>query len=145
MSNRGRGESLTWFGFLWRAVFAVALVLITYNPSEYSYFHWLKSAISSSTFGPEHAVVGILLIGGWGFLLHATLQSLGTFGLVIWIALFAAIVWWLVDAGVLRTDSVSTLTWIVLVGLSLLLAVGMSWSHIRRRLTGQVDVDEVER
>jgi hypothetical protein len=40
---------------------------------------------------------------------------------------------------------VSTLTWIVLVGLSLLLAVGMSWSHIRRRLTGQVDVDEVER
>ena len=45
MSNRGRGESLTWFGFLWRAVFAVALVLITYNPSEYSYFHWLKSAI----------------------------------------------------------------------------------------------------
>ena len=27
---------------------------------------------------------------------------------------------------------------------SLLLATGMSWSHIRRRLTGQLDVDDVE-
>ena len=25
-----------------------------------------------------------------------------------------------------------------------ILAVGISWSHIRRRMTGQVDVDEVE-
>ena len=28
--------------------------------------------------------------------------------------------------------------------LSLILAVGLSWSHIRRRLTGQVDVDDLE-
>jgi len=62
----------------------------------------------------------------------------------MWIALFAALVWWLIDAGVLLADSVTTITWIALVSLSLLLAVGMSWSHIRRRLTGQVDVDEVE-
>ena len=144
MANRNRGESLTWLGFLWRAVFAVALVLLTYNPSHYSYFHWLKAAMSNSTFGPEHAVAGILLIGAWGFFLHATFQSLGTFGLVLWTALFAALVWWLVDAGVLLADSVTTITWIALVCLSLLLAIGMSWSHIRRRLTGQVDVDEAE-
>jgi len=25
-----------------------------------------------------------------------------------------------------------------------ILAVGISWSHIRRRITGQVDVDELE-
>jgi hypothetical protein len=25
-----------------------------------------------------------------------------------------------------------------------ILAIGISWSHIRRRMTGQVDVDEVE-
>jgi Family of unknown function (DUF6524) len=31
---------------------------------------------------------------------------------------------------------------VVLVILSLILAVGMSWSHIRRRMSGQVDVDE---
>ncbi|MGB5773274.1 MAG: DUF6524 family protein [Sedimenticolaceae bacterium] len=32
----------------------------------------------------------------------------------------------------------------MLVLLSAILAVGMSWSHIRRRLTGQIDVDEVD-
>ena len=28
--------------------------------------------------------------------------------------------------------------------LSLVLATGMSWSHIRRKMTGQIDVDDVE-
>jgi len=28
--------------------------------------------------------------------------------------------------------------------LSLILATSMSWSHIRRRLSGQLDVDDVE-
>jgi hypothetical protein len=126
-------------------MFAVALVLLTYNPSHYSYFHWVKDAIAGGELGPEHAVAGLLLIGGWAFLLNATLQALGTFGLVLCAALFAALVWWLIDAGILLADSVSTITWIVLVCLSLLLAVGMSWSHIRRRLTGQVVVDDVER
>jgi hypothetical protein len=143
-ATRSRGESLTVLGFVWRALFAVALVMLTYNPSQYSYFHWLRSAISGGTFGPAHAVAGILLIGGWAFFLHATFQSLGAFGLVLWTALFAALIWWLVDLGILLADSVSTMTWISLVCVSLLLAIGMSWSHIRRRLTGQVDVDEGE-
>ena len=35
-----------------------------------------------------------------------------------------------------------TIAWVVLVILSLVLATGMSWSHIRRRMSGQFDVDE---
>ena len=53
------------------------------------------------------------------------------------------LVWWLSDAGLLRTNSVSSIEWVVLVCLSVLLAVGMSWAHIWRRMTGQVEVDEV--
>jgi hypothetical protein len=44
--------------------------------------------------------------------------------------------------GWLSLDSSNKLTWVILVVFSLILATGMSWSHIRRRLTGQVDVDE---
>jgi len=44
----------------------------------------------------------------------------------------------------LKTDNVGAMTWVVLVIVSLLLAIGMSWSHIRRRLTGQVDIDDVD-
>jgi hypothetical protein len=36
------------------------------------------------------------------------------------------------------------MTWIALLCLSGLLAIGMSWSHVRRRLTGQIDVDAVD-
>jgi hypothetical protein len=36
------------------------------------------------------------------------------------------------------------MAWIVLFVFSMILAVGISWSHMRRRLTGQADVDEVD-
>jgi hypothetical protein len=91
-----------------------------------------------------HAVVGIVLLAGWVVFLRATFQSLGVLGLLLGAAFFAALVWLMVDLGFLATDSMSTMAWITLVCLALLLAVGMSWSHVRRRMTGQVDVDDVE-
>jgi hypothetical protein len=36
-----------------------------------------------------------------------------------------------------------TIGWIALVALAVTMAVGVSWSFVNRRLTGQVDVDEV--
>ena len=54
------------------------------------------------------------------------------------------LVWLFVDIGWLNLKDVGVMSWVVLVIVSLLLAVGMSWSHIRRRLTGQVDTDDVE-
>jgi hypothetical protein len=32
----------------------------------------------------------------------------------------------------------------VLLVSAIILAIGLSWSHLRRRLTGQADVDEVD-
>jgi len=89
-------------------------------------------------------VIGIVLLAGWVVFLRATFQSLGVLGLLLGAAFFAALVWLLVDFGLLAADSVSTMAWVTIVCLALLLAVGMSWSHVRRRMTGQVDVDDVE-
>ena len=44
---------------------------------------------------------------------------------------------------VVNASSSSTLTWIVLIGVAVILTVGMSWAHLRRRLSGQATVDEV--
>jgi hypothetical protein len=41
----------------------------------------------------------------------------------------------------LRADSVTSVSWIILVSIAFLLAVGVSWSHLWRRLTGQLEVD----
>ncbi len=35
-------------------------------------------------------------------------------------------------------------TYLVLFVIGAVLGTGMSWSHVRRRLSGQADVDEVE-
>ncbi|MFT7263982.1 MAG: hypothetical protein ACI9A2_002050 [Halioglobus sp.] len=48
----------------------------------------------------------------------------------------------MVDFGLINMEATGVLTYVALVLLSLILAIGMSWSHIRRRLSGQFDVDD---
>jgi len=127
-------------GVLLRFMFAVLLVLLTYNPSGYSYFHW----VWGSDFTPYIAVAGAVLLIGWVIYVRATLESLGTLGLILASAFFACLVWLLVYWGWLSLSNVSAITWVAEVILAALLALGMSWSHIHRRMTGQVDVDELD-
>jgi hypothetical protein len=135
-SNLGIG------GFLARIVFAMALVLGTYNPTEFSYISWAFS--EGHEFGPVTALVGIALLIAWIVFARATFLSIGWLGIVLGAALFSCIVWLFVDLGWLSLDSPTAITWIALLVLAMILAVGLSWSHIRRRLTGQVAVDDVE-
>lgn len=126
--------------FLGRWLFALALVLGTYNPTQWSYYGWVTA--ESTTFGPIVAIVGIVLLIGWIMFIRATFMSMGWLGIVLGVALFGCVVWLLVDQGWLNLKSEGMIAWVVLLILSLILAVGMSWSHIRRRLSGQFDVDE---
>ena len=128
--------------FIGRWIFALVLVMGTYNPTEYSYIGWIFA--KGTAFGPAVALVGVVLLIGWIVFLHATLQSMGWLGISLGSALFACLIWLMADMGWLRLDSPSSVTWIILVILSLVLAMGMSWSHIRRRMTGQVDVDRID-
>jgi hypothetical protein len=129
-------------GFVARWLFAIVLVLGTYNPSGYSYINWVFTDIGA--FGPVMALAGVALLIAWIIFLRATLLSLGWLGIALGAALFGCLIWLLVDVGLLSLESTGAMTWIVLLLLSLILATGMSWSHIRRRLTGQFDVDDIE-
>ena len=60
------------------------------------------------------------------------------------VALFGSLIWAMIFYGWLSLDTPSVLGYVALALLPLLLAVGISWSHIRRRITGQIDVDDVE-
>jgi hypothetical protein len=51
-------------------------------------------------------------------------------------------IWLLVDVGVLRAGSMNAIAWLALFALGTLLAVGLSWSHVWRRLSGQLEVDD---
>ncbi|MTI63368.1 DUF6524 family protein [Methylophaga sp.] len=133
-------------GFMWRFIFALVMVFLTYNPNGLSYYHWAKHAIfgEGTIMNPPFALVSVVLLIGWTIYLRATFRSLGGFGLLLAVAFFAIIIWWLVDLGLLGLNNVSVFSYIVLFLLSAVLAVGMSWSHIRRRLSGQADMDDVD-
>lgn len=128
--------------FLARWVFAALLVFGTYNPTEYSYISWVFGG--GTEFGPVPALVGVGLLIAWIVFLRATFMSLGWLGITLGAAFFACFIWLLVDVGWLSLDSTGAITWLALLLISLILALGMSWSHVRRRLSGQYDVDDVD-
>lgn len=135
-------KPLTLQGFLLRFLFAVFLVMLTYNPSGYSYSHWLQNSFSD--FSPLLGLAGISLIIGWVIYIRATLRSLGLIGLILAGLFFATIVWLLIDWGWLGLDNITVMNWVILILISVILAVGISWSHIRRKISGQVDADDVD-
>lgn len=135
---------LTVAGFALRFLAALALVLLTYNPSGFSAFHWVTSAIGASEFGPLHLLLIGVLLAGWTIFWVATWRALDTLGVVLASIVLGAIIWLLYDLGILRADSVSGITWVVLVFLAAVLTIGVSWSHIWRRVTGQLNVEHVD-
>jgi hypothetical protein len=128
--------------FFIRWLFAALLVAGTYNPTEYSYVGWMTA--EGTELGPVPALVGVALLIAWIVYLRATFLSMGWLGVILGGALFGCIVWLLIDLGWLSLDSPSTFTWVILLVLSAILAVGMSWAHIRRAWSGQLSVDDVE-
>jgi hypothetical protein len=132
-----------WLGILIRVLAGIALVLLTFNPTGYSYYHWALQ--DWAAFDAPKTVAGILLLGGWILYARAALLSLGLVGVVLTAALIAAITWLLATWGLFDPSKPEIMTWVALIGLGLLLGIGLSWSILRRGITGQIDVDAVER
>ena len=130
------------FDFLIRLAAAMCLVFASYNPSGYSWYHWISNA--PDRLDPLILFAGVVLLIGWVIYLRATARSLGVIGIILALAFVASLIWVLVDFGLLSVDNPEFFQYIVLFVLSLILATGMSWSHIRRKMTGQLDVDDIE-
>lgn len=126
--------------FLLRFAFALALVFLTYNPSGYSWVGWLRS----ETPMVYKVAAGLVLLIGWVIYVRATWNSLGALGTILAGAFFAVIIWLLIQWGLLSLGSAATIQWLGLFVLSGILAIGMSWSHVRRRMAGQYDTNEIE-
>lgn len=124
---------------LTRIALAVVLVLATWNPSRWSYVEWALR--DRSTFDAVKAFFGVLLLGGWVFCVRSAWVSLGAVGLVLVAALLATIVWMLVQFGLVQAGTTQAFVWIVLVAVGIALGIGLSWSKVRQRATGQVEVD----
>jgi hypothetical protein len=134
-------RDFSWGGIFLRMLVGICLVLVSFNPSGRSYHHWAMQDLHA--FSPAKAVVGAILICLWVLFVRAALQSLGLLGLALSALVVASLVWLFASWGWFEPARPSVLAWVVLVALGGVLGFGLSWSLLRRKITGQVDVDEL--
>ena len=129
------GIVLRWLG-------AFVLLSATYNPSPWNYAAWVRDNWADQM--PLALFAGLILAVGYMVYIVATLRSIGPFGVVLVGAIIGAAIWVLIDWGWLSLTNPSVNMWIGIFILSVILGIGMSWSILRQRLSGQASVDEVE-
>lgn len=123
-----------------RTLFAIALVLLTWNPARWSYVDWALR--DYSTFDAVKAFFGLLLLAGWAFCLRAAFVSLGALGLLLVAALLGTLVWMLIQFGVVEAQNTRLMLWIALVAVGITLGVGVSYAKLRQRATGEIETNQ---
>ena len=129
-------------GFVLRWLFAFVLLAATYNPTQWNFLRW--SMANYQTQLSVTVLAALVLLVGYIIYLRATLRSIGGLGMFLVLAVVAALLWVGYEMGWLSFQNPSANTWIGLTAMSLVLGVGLSWSHVRRRLSGQADMDDVD-
>ena len=132
-------------GIFLRYLLAAVVVFATYNPTGYSWFDWARAEwVAEDRSMALLTFTAVVLLIGWAICLRATVRSLGAIGTILALAFFGVLLWLLIDFGVVGLHQPVILTWLVQIVIIGVLGTGICWSHIRRRLTGQLDVDDVE-
>lgn len=126
--------------FVTRFIIALILVFLSFNPSGYSFYHLVTQQAADL---PVLVLSGVVLAIGWVIFLRATLRSLGPIGIVLAGSLFGCLAWVAIYYNVLAIGS-TVFVYLVLVIVAAILGIGMSWSHVRRRMSGQADMDDVD-
>mgnify|MGYP001765096979 CR=1 FL=1 len=129
-------------GFLLRWLVAFVLLAAIFNPTGWNYVTWARSAWADQM--PLIVFSGLVLGVAAMVYLVATMRSIGLVGAAIIAAIFAAGIWVLSDWGLLGLGNSALNVWLGILVLSLILGIGMSWSILRQRLSGQASVDEIE-
>ncbi|MFT5364972.1 MAG: hypothetical protein ACI9VX_002610 [Dinoroseobacter sp.] len=129
------------FGMRW--AFAFVLLVATYNPTNWNYSRWALETWSDGS-KPLIVFFGLLLLVGYIIYFRATLRSIGPFGMLLVAALVGSLVSVLYDFGLLNLENRSAQVWLGIFALSIVLGIGLSWSIVRRKLSGQYDMDDVD-
>ena len=135
-------KGLTWAGVVMRFVIAFGLVTLTWNPTQYNYILWALNNWQEMT--PFVLFSGLVLTVTWVVFIRAGARSLGFIGSTLAVALAGSILWMVIDFGLLDPANTTTLTWVLQTLFAAILTAGMSWSHLRRRWSGQLDIDDVD-
>lgn len=126
--------------FLLRWLFAFVLLAATYNPTDWNFVRWAMESWPANM--PLIVLFGLILLVAYVLFFTAVLRGIGSLGVVLVLAVAAAFVWVLYSYGIVSLENPSANTWIAIAILSVVLAVGMYWGILWRRLSGQLEVDD---
>jgi len=126
---------MTAAGVIVRTLACFALVFATWNPTGYSYLAWLRHGAEASV--PEKAVVGAVLLALHILFVRIAWLSLGADGVTAALAVLIAGVFTLSEFDVIDLSQGAVWPYLLLTGFSLVLALGIVWSLLKRRIVGQ--------
>ncbi|MDX2485837.1 MAG: DUF6524 family protein [Pseudodonghicola sp.] len=129
-------------GLFLRWMFAFILIALTYNPTQWNYVRW--SMANYSSFLSLTVLMGLVLMIGYIVYLRATLRSIGGIGMFLVLSVVLALLWVLTDVGLLALSNRDLNVWLGILALSAVLGIGLGWSHVRRQLSGQADIDDID-
>jgi hypothetical protein len=129
-------------GILLRSLGAFILIAAIFNPTKWNYVTWVRENWDDQM--PLAVFFGLILAVAAMVYVVATLRSIGATGVILIAAIFGAGLWVLTDWGILAFGNSSLNVWLGIFALSLILGIGLSWSILRQRLSGQQTTDEVD-
>lgn len=117
-------------------------MIVSIRAVTVSYVRW---TLANYEHHPSVAVLlGLILLIGYIIYAGATIRSIGGFGMFVVLAVVGALLWVLYDFGLLSLENYDVNVWLGIIALSIVLGVGLSWSHVRRAFSGQSDMDDVD-
>ena len=126
---------MTAAGVLVRTLACFALVFATWNPTGYSDLTWARYSLDATA--PEIAVAGAALLALHILFVRIAWLSLGPDGITGALAILFAGVLTLSEFDIIDLWRGETRTYLLLMGFALVLAIGMTWSLLKRRIVGQ--------
>ena len=129
--------------FLTRVFGVMFIVFSTYNTTGWSLWHWFERDWPRDW--TLLLPIALLYLVAYVLLILAAFRALRPSGVALVVAFLGALVWVLIDAGVVPLRDSSDLAVILLYMSGGLLAIGVSWASAWVMLTGQVIVDNLTR
>jgi len=120
-----------------RCLLSALVVFGAYNPSGTSYYHWVAR---SPDLTPAQIAVGILVFTGIVAILRMAFMSTGYLGAAALTLMLLMSIVFGVGLGLFEFEDVAFTTYTIQIVVSLLLGIGLSWSFIQKRLSGERDI-----
>ncbi|GAB6057028.1 DUF6524 family protein [Desulfonatronum parangueonense] len=130
------------YSVLLRWMLIAGIILGTYNPSGRSYYHWATTADVEISLKIS---VGLILFALNMIFVRLTFRSMGLSGALVLTLVVTSVAVTLPRMGWVTLVNLDMFILYVILFFSFALTLGVSWSALRTRLSGQVDSDDISK